>query len=441
MRYGVLMAMLGMTVFVAIGGAAWGQPVAPKETPPSLTLQEAIQTALRIHPALQSAEFAVQGAEARFNQAKAPYYPQVGGSAIQSNGALRSNAFLRPAGSLISPNQSDMTVGVAASQTVYDFGQTASRVDAQRSDRARFEKETLTRRAQVVLGVERAYFTILKRTRLVEIAEQTVRERDVIKRQVETLYRNQLKSKLDLGLVQVQLSDAEFFAIRARNDLVAAFADLTNAMGVEGAATYSLEDLSVTVESPRTLDALVGEAMDRRPELLALKDRIRTAEHRIRAANTTNLPTIQVVGGAGDTEHISNRPNLQEGGWWGVGGVVSVPIFTGFLIQNQVAEATAQQRETQAIYRTVAQDVQLQVKDSFLDVVTLLPQIKVAEQQVVIAREALFLAGQRYKLGLSSIVEVTQSEVAVTTAETRLAETQYDAKIAEARLRYAVGGI
>ena len=441
MRYGVLMATLGMTVFMAIGGAAWAQPAAPKETPPSLTLQEAIQTALRIHPALQSAEFAVQGAEARFNQAKAPYYPQVGGSAIQSNGALRSNAFLRPAGSLISPNQSDMTVGVAASQTVYDFGQTASRVDAQRSDRARFEKETLTRRAQVVLGVERAYFTILKRTRLVEIAEQTVRERDVIKRQVEILYRNQLKSKLDLGLVQVQLSDAEFFAIRARNDLVAAFADLTNAMGVEGAATYSLEDLPVTVEPPRTLDALVGEAMDRRPELLALKDRIRTAEHRIRAANTTNLPTIQVVGGAGDTEHISNRPNLQEGGWWGVGGVVSVPIFTGFLIQNQVAEATAQQRETQAIYRTVAQDVQLQVKDSFLDVVTLLPQIKVAEQQVVIAREALFLAGQRYKLGLSSIVEVTQSEVAVTTAETRLAETQYDAKIAEARLRYAVGGI
>ena len=124
-----------------------------------------------------------------------------------------------------------------------------------------------------------------------------------------------------------------------------------------------------------------------------------------------------------------------------MGGVVSVPIFTGFLIQNQVAEATAQQRETQAIYRTVAQDVQLQVKDSFLDVVTLLPQIKLAEQQVVIAREALSLAGQRYKLGLSSIVEVTQSEVAVTTAETRLAETQYDAKIAEARLRYAVGGI
>ena len=124
-----------------------------------------------------------------------------------------------------------------------------------------------------------------------------------------------------------------------------------------------------------------------------------------------------------------------------MGGVVSVPIFTGFLIQNQVAEATAQQREAQAVYQTAAQNVQLQVKDSYLDLVTLIPQVKVAQEQVSVAREALSLASQRYKLGLSSIVEVTQSEVAVTAAETRLAETQYDAKIAEARLRFAVGGI
>jgi outer membrane protein len=430
-----------MVVVLALVETVWGQLAAPPSEPPRLTLQQAIQTALDKHPALQSATFAVQGAEARAKQAESPYYPQVGGTAAQTNGSLRANALFRPSGSLIEPNRSDLSVGVVASQTVYDFGQTASRIDAQRSDRARFEKEAMTRRAEVILGVERAYFNVLKRKRLVEIAEQTVREREAIKQQVETLYRNQLKSKLDLGLVQVQLSDAEFLVIRDRNDLAAAFADLNNAMGIEGSATYSLGEIPVTVESPQALADLLAEAMDRRPELLALKERIRTAEHRIRAAHTTNFPTVQVVGGAGDTEHISNRPNLQEGGWWGVGGVVSVPLFTGFLIQNQVAEATAQQRETQAIYLAAAQNVQLQVKDSFLDVVTLIQQIKVAEQQVIIAREALSLARQRYKLGLSSVVEVTQSEVAVTAAETRLAETQYDAKISEARLRYAVGGL
>src|SRR2546426_4027902 len=66
-----------------------------------------------------------------------------------------------------------------------------------------------------------------------------------------------------------------------------------------------------------------------------------------------------------------------------------------FLIQNQVAEATAQHREAQAIYLTVAQNIRLQIQDSFLDVVTLIQQIKVAEQQVIIAREALSLADRK----------------------------------------------
>jgi outer membrane protein len=436
-----MMGVLGALSLALVGGLAWGQPATPPPEPPRLTLREAIQTALEKHPTLQSAEFAVRAADARARQATAPYYPQVGGTAVQTNGSLRANSLFRPSGSLIEPNRSDISAGVSASQTVYDFGQTGSRVDAQRSDKARFEKDAMTRRADVVVGVERAYISVLKRKRLVEIAEQTVREREVIKRQVEILYRNQLKSKLDLGFVLVQLTDAEFLVIRARNDLVSAYADLNHAMGIEGPPVYTLEDIPVTVEPPLAIEDLVGMAMDRRPELQALKDRMRTADHRIRAASSLNFPTVQVIGSAGDTEHLSDRPRLQEGGWWAVGGVVSVPIFTGFLIQNQVAEATAQQREAQAVYLTAARDVRLQVTDSFLDVITLLQQVKVAQEQVAIAREALSLASQRYKLGLSSIVEVTQSEVAVTAAETRLAETQYNAKIAEARLRYAVGGI
>ena len=60
--------------------------------------------------------------------------------------------------------------------------------------------------------------------------------------------------------------------------------------------------------------------------------------------------------------------------------------------------------------------------------------------EVKTARESLHFAKQRYKLGLGTVVEVTQSEVAVTTAQTRLAEAQYDYKIAEVTLAYSAGG-
>ena len=440
MRY-IVIAMLVMFAPLALNHTAFGQSAKSVVQSSRLTLGDAISTALENHPILHSSEFAVQSAEARVKQAQSPYYPQIGGAGIQTNGSLRSNAFLRPSGSLIQPNQSDATVGVTASQLLYDFGQTKYRVESQRADRARIEKEAVARRADVILGVLRTYLSVLKRKRLVQIADETVRERDTIKQQVDTLYRHQIKSKLDLGLVQVQLSDAEFAVIQARNDLSSAFAELNHAMGIEGVPSYELEDVSVEVTRPDLLDSLLSEAQSRRPELLALKERVRTAENRIKAASSQHYPIFQVVGSAGDTEHISDRPLLQEGGWWGAGAIVSVPFFTGFLIQNQVAEATSQKREAESIYLALLQDIQLQVKENFLAMVTLIQQVKVAQAQVEIAREALGLARQRYKLGLSSIVEVTQSEVAVTAAETRLAETQYNAKIAEAQLRYAIGAM
>ncbi len=65
---------------------------------------------------------------------------------------------------------------------------------------------------------------------------------------------------------------------------------------------------------------------------------------------------------------------------------------------------------------------------------------EVAEEQVKTAQEALQLAKQRYKLGLGTVMEVTQSQVALTTAQTKLAEAQYDYKIAEVTLSYAAGG-
>ncbi len=116
-----------------------------------------------------------------------------------------------------------------------------------------------------------------------------------------------------------------------------------------------------------------------------------------------------------------------------------MPIFTGGLIENQVKEAGAQEAAVTAQSQNVEQALTQQVTNAYLDTVTFAQQIKLTEEQVKTAEEALSLAKQRYKLGLGSVVEVTQSEVAVTVAQTRLAEAQYDYKIADITLTYAAG--
>ncbi len=418
----------------------WAQGQSPAPAVSSgLNLKQAIQIALEKHPLLETAKHTLQAAEARTDQARAPFYPQVGASAIETSGALRANALLRPSGSLIQPNQDKFIGGLSASQLLYDFGQTAYRVAANRLTARALGDDFLTQKANVIFNVQHAYYEGLKRKRLVQIAEDTARERGVIKQQVESLYRQQLKSKLDVDLVQVELSKAEVDLIRAKNDLRASYATLNNAMGVEGPEEYTLEDLPVTIAGTRPLDSLLAVGQEKRPELLAAREHIRAAEQRIKAANSQNFPIIQAVGSAGDAEQFSGRPSPHEGGWWGAGVVVTVPVFTGFLIQNQVREAVEQYQEAQSSARTSEQATKLQVTEAFLNVQTFAQQIHAIEVLVTQTREALQLAQERYRLGLSSIVEVTQGEVEVTSAETSLAEAQYDYKTAEATLAYAVG--
>jgi outer membrane protein TolC len=53
------------------------------------------------------------------------------------------------------------------------------------------------------------------------------------------------------------------------------------------------------------------------------------------------------------------------------------------------------------------------------------PLHRLTKEQVKTTQESLHLAKQRYRLGIGTVVEVTQSEIAVTAAQTRLAEALY----------------
>jgi len=418
------------------------QPSAPQEPASFLGLRQAVETTLKAHPILQEADATLKASTARTEQTRSLYYPQVYADAVSAAGAARINGrFITPAGGLIQPNLSQYTLGVVASQRLYDFGYTQNLVESSKlAERAQSE-DLNARRAFVVLGVERAYFNSLKRRRLVQIAEETVRERGIIKSQVEALYRQQLKSKLDLDLVQVELTNAEALLVKARNDLKASFAELNRAMGVAGRDEYILEDIPIGIRPVRALESLIAESLSH-PEVKRARELAASAEARAQALKRQYLPTVSAVASAGNFDTFDpHRSGSRTGGWWAAGATVSLPLFTGFLIENQVREATAQQAAAQAGTLNIEQALTQQVTNAYLDTISFAQQIKLAEEQVRTAQEALQLARQRYRLGLGSVVEVTQSEVALTGAQTRLAESQYDYKIAEVTLAYAVGRI
>ncbi|GKS57916.1 outer membrane efflux protein [Nitrospira sp.] len=445
----VILSLVGFapcaTARAANGSAP--EPVSPAVDPSDhmpapgrfLGVQQAVEAAIKHHPALHVAMANQRAAEARTGQARSLYYPQIYADFVAAGGAAGVNPrFVSPAGALLRPNLGQYVGGVIANQRLYDFGYTNAIVESADLAASAQIQNFEAQQSLVVYAVQRAYFDSLKRRQLVEIAEETIKQRGVIKSQVETLYRQQLKSKLDLNLVQVELTNAESALVRARNNLKASFAELNRAMGLPGENEYILEDVIVEVDQPAGLPSLIQQSLTH-PELKRAREQARSAEAKLTASKKQYLPTISAVGSAGDYQLFDRDPSQRTGGWWAASATVSFPLFTGGLIDGQIREAMAQLTAAQAQASAIEQTLTQQVTNAYLDTVTFIQQIKLAKEQVQTAMEALHLSQQRYKLGLGSIVEVTQSEVALTAAETRLAEAQFDYKIADLTLAYSAG--
>jgi outer membrane protein len=441
MRFSLIL-LLGL--FITLESAP-AQPTGRGSEPPVrgsfLGIEKAIELALENHPLVQQANATLKAASAKTDQARSVYYPHIDANFDMAAGAGRINPRFLIGGFLVQQNLSQYAGGVSVNQRLFDFGYSQQTVNsAHLAERAQ-EIDINARQALVVLQVQASYLTSLKQQRLVQIAEETVRERGIIKGQIEALYRQQLKSKLDVDLVQVELTNAESLLVKARNGLKSSFANLNRAIGIAGAEDYVLEDLPIEVRPQRSLDSLIGDSLSH-PEYRKAKEVTASAEAKLTAAKRQYLPTVSAYASGGDFQVFDNSRVQASltGGWWAAGGFVSMPLFTGFMIENQVREAKAQKAAAEAASLNIEQALTQQVTNSYLDTISFAQQIKLGEEQVKTAQEALTLAKQRYKLGLGSIVEVTQAEVALTGAQTRLAEAQYDYKIAEVTLAYASAG-
>ncbi len=460
----IVCALLGATVWVSPSPAATDpaavkadQAAAPvlKHRGQVLPLRDAIRIGIAQHPLLEGARSRSLIASAIAKQTEGQLYPWLEASVAGTSGSLRivttdgkivhdtGGHGFDPGGALPKHNQNMLTGGLLLNQLITDFGHTAHRILASRATQAASEKDTLTNKAFVILNIHRAYLNCLLQQSLVEIARETVTRRKAVRDQIQALYKNHLKSKVDLDLIQVEVSTAELVLIKTQNDVQQAFVALNNAMGLDTAERYTLEAIPIVVGSAPLLDQLVDAGLRDRPELLGGRDRLVASEELRQAMRALNYGSVTAVGTVGTTKywdvHDGGIHDDQVAPFWGVGATAKFPLFTGFRIQNQIAESDHRQQETEQELQAIANDVVLQIMRAYLTVTANAEQIALERDRVSFAKEALLLASERYRLGLSPIVEVIRATALLFEAESRLAEARYIYKTSEAAIAYATG--
>jgi outer membrane protein len=390
--------------------------------------------ALRNHPQLQAANFYAQAADQVTREQKSAYYPTATGSLTGveslSNSRIAAGGLNNP---LILKRESN---GVAVNQLITDFGRTSNLVASARLGAKAASESAQQTEQDVLLAVSRAYFGVLRAQAVLKVAEETVRTRQVVADQVTTLEKNKLKSMLDVSFAEVNLAQARLLLVQAQNDQNAAAAELANALGLAKPQPFELAEEPMPAAPSADPTDLIVQALQSRPDLSSARFNQEAAIRYARAERDLWMPTISAAGAAGLT------PVYETGltDRYAAAGInVDIPVFNGFLFSARHQEANLRAQAADQNTRDLVDRISRDVRTAWLNAGTAYQRLAVTAQLLQQATLALDLAQGRYKLGLSSIVELSQAQLNLTQAQIDDTSAKYDFQIQSAVLSYQVG--
>ncbi len=413
-----------------------------------LTIEQAVRIALDNQPRIRAAQERVKAQQAVVGQANSAYYPS-----ITFSNTYRS--------SLVSGTTS-------TSQDAFDFFSSASNINwtiynfGRREGIVREAKDTLDSRRfaertsvdDVILNVMRLYYRSIAIKALVRVREDTLKDRELLVRQAKGFFEVGTRPKIEVARAESGFFAAKADLIAAQNGVKIAWAELGNAVGVEDFPVRPQAE-DALLEKPLTLlakeldirkpEVSLAEAKKiasaSRPELKDFAAQLRARAADIAVARRGHLPDISFFGqyGRRNTSRGGNTFPLQV--IWQAGITIEIPIFSGFETTYEIEETLRDYREIKAQEEETRQQIALEVERSYLNVIAATERTKAAEAAVRSAKENLDLANGRYRVGVGSIIEITEAQVINTEAQTNLIQSLLDHTIAEADLARAIGKV
>jgi outer membrane protein len=425
------MACISLYCFLPLSVS--GEVITAGET---LTLQRAIEIALKNQPSIMAGQSTVKANEATIGQARANYYPQL--TASGSYNKISPVASGTGTGTTSKYDQYSSSVGL--SQTIFDFGKTPTqvRINSLNTESSRFDLDNTLN--NVVFNVKQAFYNVLQAQRNRDVAGESVKQFQQHLDQAQGFYGVGTKSKIDVTKAEVDLSNARLNLIKAENQVKLSLVTLNSAMGISIFPAYNLEDNLFYTKYGLSFEEALSTVYNKRPDLQSLLKKKEAAKSSIDLARKGYFPVL-----SGNANYAYSGTNSSGGtgfplnNSWNYGVNISIPIFSGFDTKYKVAQAQANYDTISANEQSLRLDVYSQLQQAYLSLRQADESIITSEVAVRQAKENVELASGRYQAGVGSPLEVTDALVSLNNAQVAYTQALTDYKNAQASIEKAIG--
>jgi outer membrane protein len=402
-----------------------------------LSIKDAEAIALKNNPAISVARLNALASEQVVREVRSSLWPQANANLTAVD--ARNNSRVT-AGALNNPIiYTRAAGGMSVSQLITDFGHTSNLIASARLQAKADEQNSLATKEDVLLAVDQAFYNAMQTHAVLRVAEQTVASRQLLSDQVSALTKSKLRSDLDLSFANVNLAQAKLLYLDALNNDKSAMANLSAILGYQTLENFEIvNDTQPLTAPPADVDQLIADAFAKRPEVLALEFESGSAEKLHQARRDEMLPTISALAAFGDSPVRDDRV---YGPYAAAGVNLQIPVFNGFLYPARSHEAELRAQATRQKLVDLRNRISRDVRTSWLAASTAFDRVHVSKQLLSQANLALDLAQTRYRLGLSSIVELSQAQLQQTQAEIANAQAESEYRLSLSALQYQTGSL
>ena len=404
------------------------------------TLDQCVKEALANNWRLKAKKETIDQAQYVKNQARADFLPKLSTSYSYARygwrNRLRTEVFNMEVGSL----NNYQWKGTITQPIFTGFALTSSyRLAELGIDQSQLEVQLEI--LDLALNTKTAYFDILTADNAVETAEKAAEALESHAEVARNFYKVGMIPINDLLQSEVEAGNAKQYVVRARNAARLARSSLNTILSRPVNANVNIEDIEVHEVQKGDFQAYLEEALKNRPEIKLIDNNLLQTDQVINITESKNYPEVVFVWEytkEGDSPLVNGGGGHQPSNW-----AAQAALKWTFWEWGKTYYAVKQQESIKnELLKTrmqMEQDIQLQIKDSVLNIQTAETNIPITRKAVEQGEENLRVSQERYKAQVSTSVEVLDAQRYLSDARVFYYTALFQYHLAKARLQRAMG--
>ena len=290
-----------------------------------------------------------------------------------------------------------------------------------------------------VADVMRTYYDISRQQQALKAVEEQMQLSSERLKLAQYKFDVGTGTKSDVLQAQIDYNAQKSQQITQQTAILKLKEQLNNLLGTALQTDFFILD-TIPLNTGLTLDSIQHGISTLNPQLLLAQKQIEVANLVLKERRAERFPTVSFNSAYNfsrtDNKSVINpyQPLFNQNHGLNYGFTATIPIFNGYLTRRNIRAAQLDIEYQQLLYQRSAALINTSVSTAYRDYSLYRQTLLLEEENIKLVRENLFIARERYRLGVTTFLEMRTAEQSLADATNRLIQARYNTKVAEIEL-------